>query len=431
MSRLISLSLQGKMKPMRQATLFLLAITLAACSSGKDQILLQQEWATLAREKMSSPQQKVTETKLSARWKVRVKGSKKLWGVAEGSLEDAQGLPAGTKVVVRLPAGTHVLSDSVELKDINLEIIGKGSDLSRLSLRAGPRGLLLKGGSLTVKNVTVSCYSTEGLTVADGNIKALGSVFNGSRHGLYLSNGQAEIRQCVFTGNEAGLDLGPAARVSIQDSIFSNNWIAITGEKPNRLSISRCLILDCVKQTFDLRFGTGMAIDRCLIVGNAFTGWSGNLAFAQITNNLLQDDAFEKYGIDQRSNDPINRLSQFPSAIAIPDKFPMPIFMMLMKRLDTLGSDKSLRTVRNFAEDEASQCINRADYYLDRNELNSAAILIQVARGFVQPYQTLKKKFAAPLKNLESSLEKKQTARAEAKKKKQNNRRTKLKARKY
>ena len=396
-----------------------LALSLSACSSTKDQILLGQDWAVNARRRIAPGQGELKASEVSARWKVKVAGETDRWGVAEGTLEDVKGLPKGTKVVARIPPGTTILEDEIVLQDIDLEIVGKGSDLSLLSLRAGPRGLVMKGGRLTIKNVTVSSYSSEGLTVIGGNLRAVGSVFNGGRHGLYLAEGEAAIKKCIFSGNESGLDLGKKTRVVVEDSIFHGNWDAISGEKPRSLKIRRCLIQDSVHFAFDLRFGAETSIDQCIIIGNSRIGWTGAPNLAPIKNNLLQYDAFDDFGVDQLSNYPLDRVKSFPGATprGIPDRFPTPTFMLHLKRFKTLGSGKSLRETRNFAEDEASKCLARAEKYVPDNEWRKAAILIQVAKGFVQPYDALQKKFSEKISKLEKDLKTAREALEEEKKK--------------
>lgn len=395
-----------------------LALTLVACSSKKDQVLLGQDWAVQARLKIGPAQTEIKATEISARWKVKIPGDDGRWGVGEGTLDEAMDLPKGTKVVARIPPGTTVLTDEIVLKDINLEIIGKGSDLSRLSLNAGPRGLIIKGGSLTVKNVTVSCYSSEGLTVIGGRLRAKGAVFNGGRHGLYLSNGDAIIKSCIFNGNESGLDFGKKTSVVIENSIFHGNWDAISGEKPRSLKISRCLIQDSVHFAFDMRFGEETSLEECIIIGNSRIGWTGAPKLAPIKNNLLQYDAFEEYGVNQRSNYPLDRVRSFPGSTprGLPDRFPTPTFMLHIKRFKTLGTGKSLRETRNFAEDEASKCLDRAEEFYNNKEWRKATILLQVADGFSQPYEVLMTKFSPKIKELKEKLAEARKALAEEKK---------------
>lgn len=389
-----------------KALIFALFLSSSACSSKKDQILLGQDWAVQARQRIGPEQREIKATEVSARWKVKVAGENDRWGVSEGTLEDAVGLPKGTKVVARIPPGTTVLSDEIVLKDINLEIIGKGSDLSRLTLNAGPRGLIVKGGSLTVKNVTVSCYSSEGLTVLGGNLRAKGAVFNGGRHGLYLSEGNGTIKNCIFNGNESGLDLGKKTDVIVENSIFHGNWDAVTGEKPRSLRISRCLIQDSVHSAFDMRFGEETILEECIVIGNSNIGWKGAPKLAPIRNNLLQYDAFEDFGVNQRINYPLDRVKSFPGATprGLPDRFPTPTFMLHFKRFKTLGTGKSLRETRNFADDEASKCLSRAEELVKEKEWRKATILIQVAKGFAQPYEALMTKFSPKIKKLEQEL---------------------------
>ncbi|MDF1660377.1 MAG: right-handed parallel beta-helix repeat-containing protein [Planctomycetota bacterium] len=395
-----------------------LVLTLSACSSKKDQILLGQDWAVKARQKIAPAQFEIKATELSVRWKVKVTGAEDAWGVSEGTLDEAVGLPKGTKVVARIPPGTTVLTDEIVLKDINLEIIGKGSDLSRLSLNAGPRGLILKGGSLTIKNVTVSCYSSEGLTVIGGDLRAKGAVFNGGRHGLYLSDGDAIIKSCVFNGNESGLDLGKKTSVVIENSIFHGNWDAISGEKPRSLKIRRCLIQDSIHFAFDMRFGEETSLEECIIIGNSRIGWTGAPKLAPIKNNLLQYDAFEEYGVDQRINYPLDHVRSFPGATprGLPDRFPTPTFMLHLKRFKTLGTGKSLRETRNFADDEANKCLDRAEELLKNKEWRKSTILIQVAKGFSQPYDALQKKYSPKIEELEKKLAAARKALADEKK---------------
>ena len=73
-----------------------------------------------------------------------------------------------------------------------LEIVGKGIEKSRLVLDAGERGLVMNGGKLTVKNCTVSCYTSEGLTMLGGDVMLENCQINGSRHGIYVSEGRLE-----------------------------------------------------------------------------------------------------------------------------------------------------------------------------------------------------------------------------------------------
>jgi hypothetical protein len=407
-----------EVRSMRQVTSLALCFLFCACS--EEHVILKQDWAVIARAKMAPSQREVKGSELLGRWKVPVNGEKDRWGVGEASLEDIRGLEPGTKVVVRIPPGTTILEDDIDLEGIHLEIVGKGSDISRLSLNAGPRGLVLNGGKLIVKNVTVSASSSEGLTVLGGDLEAEGVVFNGGRHGLYISRGEAKIRRCIFMGNESGLDLGKKTRVFVEESVFHGNWAAISGEKPRLMRLKTCLILDSIHQAFALRFGQGMGMNHCLVVGNPKLGWTGNPADSVITNNLLQYGAFDGSDIDDRSNYPLDRLKSFPGSTpkGVPSNFPTPMLMLLQKRLATVGTAGSLRTVCNYAEDQASKCLKRAELYLEQDELRKSRILLGVAKGFAQPYKGLRQRFGERIKTAEDEVKKKQIAKEQAKEKK-------------
>ena len=382
-----------------------LAISLlgaAACAYTPEPPLLDQHWASTERLRVRVGNE-ILEDELKARWKER-RGDG--WGVREVSLRAISTAPKGSKVVVLVPKGTHAITEPIEVEGIDLEVIGEGCEESRVLLDADARGFVLRDGRLLVRGVTLSCFSSEGLTVLGGEAELDASVFNGSRHGLYIARGSAKISGCYFLGNESGVDMGAEARIHVRDSVFAKNWDAITGERPASLTMTRCLVLGSVHAALAFRFGPRVRLSENIFAENRAMGWQGVVEAAQLQSNLLGDDAFSIRGLRRRGNRPISRIASFPASLpeGLPKKLSLTQHMLQVMRLRMLGSGKVEDRVRQFAEDEALQCLIRSEELASMRELRKATVLFGVAEGYLEPYPKLEASYHERLEALRSVL---------------------------
>lgn len=370
----------------RIASLSLLLL-FAGCSYAPERALLEQTWAVAARERLAPKQRgEIEDGELQARWKQK---SGDGWGVVEVDFDDAQRAPAGSKVVVLIPEGSHAQVDPCEFRDVNLEIVGKGIEKSRLVLDAGERGLVMNGGKLTVKNCTVSCYTSEGLTMLGGDVMLENCQINGSRHGIYVSEGRLEAKNCFFLGNESGIDIGDGVRLFVDDSVFQTNWDGISGERPSLAQIRRCMILGSVNAGMPLRLGDRTVIRESIICENSELGWQGVPSAASIKNCLIQDEAFFTIsGLGSDGNRPLARLVNFPAATpqGVPKAMSVPAMVLLRKKLEALGTGEMEERTARFAEDEATRCLVSAEDFAKVGETRKARILKEVAEDFLKPY---------------------------------------------
>lgn len=378
--------------------------TLAGCAYSPDEALLEQKWAAASRARVA-PEQRTLDDGLKARWKAK-DGDR--WGVVEDDLEDAAGVAPGTKVVVLVPEGSHALVDPLDFEGLELEIIGKGIERSRLILDAGKAGFILNGGSLLVKDLTVSAYTTEGLTVFDGTATIENAHINGARHGLRIEGGTATIRSSVFAGNETALEMGEDATVSIEDTVFVKNWEAVGGEKPRSFVMERSMVLGSVSAAMPFPLARGTRIRHCIIVDNQNLGWTGFADDAEILSNLVSDDAMLLRRMADRDNRALDKLESFPGATpqGIPVGFPIPILQILRQRVNSLGTGKSEEASLKFAENEAIGCLIRARDLAELGEGRKARILMEVAEGFSAPFPTLRSALSARVQEVEEALAK-------------------------
>lgn len=405
---------QNSKAVLRNMSLVVAALAFNACAYHPDRPLLHQQWATDARENKGPEQQEIRDTCLRARWKV--KGDKG-WKVAEHNLESARGVKRGQKVVVRVPVGSFAQLEPVELKGVRLEIIGKGPDVSRLILDAGARGFVLNGGSLLVKDVTVSCYSSEGMTVLGGDAEFKNVVVNGARHGLFIARGVADIHSSVFAGNEAAIDMGKEASVTISSSNFLRNWDDIHGEKPLSLTAYGCQFTETVNKVFAFRMHKRVRVEHCMVVQPQSIGWEGLPETAKIEGNLMPAAVIIKPEIARKNNRAIGPIEQFPDATpqGLPRGFPVSHHMLLKERSKHLGTGESVKKARKFAEDEAVMCLMRAERFLGIQEVRKAKILKSVAYGFIKPYPTLRSRYQERLDALRAGIVSYEVNRAEEK----------------
>jgi hypothetical protein len=389
------------MRLLKVSTAILLTGSSLACSYSPSVPLLGQQWARLGRETKSPAQRELTEGELTARYRTK-QGER--WGVGEAPIEEAQKLPAGSKFVVRIPEGSFAITNALEFRGLRVELIGAGADRSRLILDSEARGFVLQGGSLLVKDLTVSSYASEGLTVLKGDAELDHAVINGARHGIYISRGQLKIKRSIFRGNESGIDLGESVQVEIKDSIFAQNFEAIRGETPKSLVMERCLITASIEAAIPLRMGTECRIESCLIAENREVRWS-TVPYDGVRSCLLQEDGFTELG-PKTSNRGLLYLEQFPSACpdGIPKAFAVPTLMALRKRLSSLGEERSEAAVLDFAEDEARGCLKRARELLDVKSTRQAQALVEIAQGYLAYEPALKARLGKLLSEIEGAL---------------------------
>jgi len=385
---------QAPRRPALAYSLFA-ALLLAGCAYSPEDPLLGPKWAAVERLAMDPRQRGFEESSVSI-----------TWSGGEGCLEDADDAPKGSTVTAKIAEGSFALADEAQIHDRNVVIEGLGPDRSRLVLDGGPAGFVLKGGKLKLRDLTISSFSCEGLTVLGGDVEMENVVINGATHGLHIARGRAHIKNSAFVGNEVGISLGEGAKLSLENCILARNWVAIAGEEPKLLKLVRCMIAANKHRALPLRLNEDLSMKHSIIADNRL-GWKGYPELGKIESSLLPPEAFDRGRIRRGGNRSIDHLESFPGAVAggLPKGFPVATHMLLRRRGEIVGRGRAESRLRDFAKDEAMGCVLRADELVRQEEFESAEKLLAIAVDFGWYYPSLRKKLGARMNRVSKRLE--------------------------
>lgn len=284
------------------------------------------------------------------------------------SLSYEEGL---SEVTLELEAGEYELVEAVSLTADEVTITGAGSHNTRVLLDCeSATSILIQGAhKVTVRDVTLVGLSGGGIRLRDcaelvlENVTVVGAYF-----GFDAEDATTTVRDCVFAGCEKGL-VQDGGEVSIADTCFAQNWIALQGR--TTLTLEACAFVE--NQTaVDVRVDARSKILSCLFAGERQDlAWTGTPGEARDNLAALRDVGAR---LGRRTNLPINHFQEFPTGLAhgMPLGFELARVHLAIQRWLLRGERDPVQALDDFREDQALRYGIASQQALTSEELEKA-----------------------------------------------------------